>query len=182
MEHVGYIRVSTVEQSTSRQLADVKLDKVFEEKVSAKTVDRPQLQACLEYVREGDVLHVHSLDRICRSGAGDAVGLVEQMNQKGVSVQFHKEGMRFDGAISAAQKGVLGILAAVAQMERELIKERQMEGIQAAKAAGKHIGRPKAKVNRTDIQDLLNQGVSKAQAAKKLGIGRATLYRLLEGS
>ena len=74
--------VSTAEQSTSRQLADVQLDKVFEEKVSAKTVDRPQLQACLEYVRGGDVLHVHSLDRICRSGAGDAVGLVEQMNRK----------------------------------------------------------------------------------------------------
>lgn len=179
MEHVGYIRVSTAEQSTSRQLTDVKLDKVFEEKVSAKTVDRPELQACLKYVREGDVLHVHSLDRICRSGAGDAVGLVEQMNQKGVSVQFHKEGMRFDGAMSAAQKGVLGILAAVAQMERELIKERQMEGIQAAKAAGKHIGRPKAQVTKVDVMELLDNGKPKAQAAKELGIGRATLYRLL---
>ncbi|QSV13418.1 recombinase family protein [Photobacterium ganghwense] len=179
MAHVGYIRVSTVGQSTSRQLADVQLDKVFGEKVSAKTVDRPQLQACLEYVRDGDVLHVHSLDRICRSGAGDAVELVELMNQKGVSVQFHKEGMRFDGAMSAAQKGVLGILAAVAQMERELIKERQAEGIAAAKAAGKHIGRPKARVTREDIQELLDDGVPKAQAAKQLGIGRATLYRLL---
>lgn len=178
-QQIGYIRVSTAEQSTSRQLADVQLDKVFEEKVSAKTVDRPQLQACLEYVRGGDVLHVHSLDRICRSGAGDAVGLVEQMNQKGVSVQFHKEGMRFDGAMSAAQKGVLGILAAVAQMERELIKERQAEGIAAAKAAGKHIGRPKAQVTKEDVQKLLDSGVPKARAAKELGIGRATLYRLM---
>ncbi len=178
-QQIGYIRVSTAEQSTSRQLADVQLDKVFEEKVSAKTVDRPQLQACLEYVRDGDVLHVHSLDRICRSGAGDAVGLVEQMNQKGVSVQFHKEGMRFDGAMSAAQKGVLGILAAVAQMERELIKERQAEGIAAAKAAGKHIGRPKAQVTKEDVQKLLDSGVPKARAAKELGIGRATLYRLM---
>lgn len=182
MAHVGYIRVSTAEQSTSRQLADVKLDKVFEEKVSAKTVDRPELQACLEYVRDGDVFHVHSLDRICRSGAGDAVGLVEQMNQKGVSVEFHKEGMRFDAGtagMSAAQKGVLGILAAVAQMERELIKERQAEGIAAAKAAGKHIGRPKAQVTKEDVQKLLDNGVTKAKAAKELGIGRATLYRLL---
>ncbi|WP_264878083.1 recombinase family protein [Vibrio agarivorans] len=180
MAHVGYIRVSTAEQSTSRQLADVQLDKVFEEKVSAKTVDRPQLQACLEYVRDGDVLHVHSLDRICRSGAGDAVGLVEQMNQKGVSVQFHKEGMRFDGAMSAAQKGVLGILAAVAQMERELIKERQAEGIAAAKAAGKHIGRPKTQVTKDEVISLIGSGVPKAQVAKQLGIGRATLYRLIE--
>ncbi|WP_418641706.1 recombinase family protein [Vibrio chaetopteri] len=179
MAHVGYIRVSTVEQSTSRQLADVQLDKVFEEKVSAKTVDRPELQACLEYLREGDVLHVHSLDRICRSGAGDAVGLVEQMNQKGVSVQFHKEGMRFDGAMSAAQKGVLGILAAVAQMERELIKERQAEGIAAAKAAGKHIGRPRAQVTREDVMKLINSGLTKSEAARELGIGRATLYRLI---
>ncbi|PML91932.1 recombinase family protein [Vibrio breoganii] len=180
MANVGYVRVSTAEQSTSRQLVDVRLDKVFEEKVSAKTVDRPELQACLEYLREGDVLHVHSLDRICRSGAGDAVGLVEQMNQKGVSVEFHKEGMRFDGAMSAAQKGVLGILAAVAQMERELIKERQAEGIAAAKAAGKHIGRPKAQVTREDAQKLLDSGVTKSKAAKELGIGRATLYRLLD--
>ena len=179
MANVGYIRVSTVEQSTSRQLMDVILDKVFEEKVSAKTVDRPQLQACLEYLRDGDVLHVHSLDRICRSGAGDAVGLVERMNQKGVSVQFHKEGMRFDGAMSAAQKGVLGILAAVAQMERELIKERQAEGIAAAKAAGKHIGRPKAKVTKEDVKKLLESGLSRSRAAKELGIGRATLYRLI---
>lgn len=101
------------------------------------------------------------------------------MNKQGVSVQFHKEGMRFDGAMSAAQKGVLGILAAVAQMERELIKERQAEGIAAAKAAGKHLGRPKAQVTRGDVEKLLDNGVSKSQAAKNLGIGRATLYRLL---
>lgn len=179
MANVGYIRVSTLEQSTSRQLVNVKLDKVFEEKASAKTVDRPQLKACLEYLRDGDVLHLHSLDRICRSGASDAVRLVERMTAKGVSVMFHKEGMRFDGAMSAAQKGVLGILAAVAQMERELIKERQAEGIAAAKAAGKHIGRPKAQVTKGDVQKLLSDGVSKAKAAKMLGIGRATLYRLL---
>jgi len=179
MANIGYVRVSTEEQSTSRQLAQVQLDKVFSEKVSAKTVDRKELQACLEYVREGDTLHVHSLDRICRSGAGDAVKLVEQMTAKGVSVQFHKEGMRFDGTMSAAQKGVLAILAAVAQMERELIRERQIEGIAIAKAAGKHMGRPKVSVSRASIQELLDDGNTKTQAAKKLGIGRATLYRLI---
>lgn len=182
MADVGYIRVSTVEQSTDRQLVGVSLDKTFEEKVSAKTTDRPQLKACLDYVREGDTLHVHSLDRICRSGAGDAVTLVEQMNSKGVSVQFHKEGMRFDGSMGAAQKGVLSILAAVAQMERELTRERQAEGIAAAKASGKHIGRPKANVTDGDIKQLLEMGRSKSQAAKELGIGRATLYRLLKNS
>ncbi|WP_120512909.1 recombinase family protein [Photobacterium salinisoli] len=179
MANVGYVRVSTAEQSTDRQLADVTLDKVFSEKVSAKTIDRPQLDACLEYLREGDTLHIHSLDRVCRSGAGDAVKLVERMNEKGVSVQFHKEGMRFDGSMSAAQKGVLSILASVAQMERELIRERQIEGIEAAKAAGKHLGRPRARATKEDVINLLEAGVSKAQAAKQLKIGRATLYRLL---
>ncbi len=81
--------------------------------------------------------------------------------------------------MSAAQKGVLGILAAVAQMERELIRERQREGIEAAKSAGKHIGRPRARVAKEDVQKLLDSGIPKAQAAKELGIGRATLYRLM---
>lgn len=179
-QHIGYIRVSTVDQHTDRQLADVQLDKVFEEKVSAKTVERLELQACLDYCREGDVLHIHSLDRVCRSGASDAVKIVETMTAKGVSVQFHKEGMRFDGKMSAAQKGVLSILASVAQMERELIKERQAEGIAAAKAAGKHMGRPKTAVTRDDIENLKAEGMPMAQVAKTLGIGRATVYRLLE--
>ncbi|USD64509.1 recombinase family protein [Vibrio sp. SCSIO 43136] len=181
-QQVGYIRVSTADQNTARQLADVKLDRVFEEKVSAKTVDRPELVACLEYVRSGDTLHIHSLDRVCRSGAGDAVALVEQLTNKGVGVRFHKEGMEFYGDMSAAQRGVLSILASVAQMERELIRERQLEGIAAAKAAGKHIGRPKADARPEDAQRLKADGLSIAAIARDLGVGRATVYRLLERS
>ncbi|MCW8331945.1 recombinase family protein [Photobacterium sp. SDRW27] len=137
IQHIGYIRFSTIERYTERQLADIHLDKVFEEKLSARAVERPELQACLDYCQDGDVLHIHSLDRVCLSGASDAVKIVEAMTVKGVSVQFHKEGMRFDGQMSAAQKGVLSILASVAQMERELIEERQDEDI----AAGKHKSR-----------------------------------------
>ncbi|WP_245639013.1 recombinase family protein [Vibrio hepatarius] len=179
-QHVGYIRVSTLEQSTSRQLVDVELDRVFTEKTSAKTVERPELQACIQYLREGDTLHVHSLDRVCRSGAGDAVMLVETLNAKGVSVVFHKEGMSFNGSMTAAQKGVLGILASVAQMERELILERQREGIAAAKALGKHMGRPKTSLNEDELKRLVAEGLSVSAIAKQLGSTRQSVYRRME--
>ncbi len=178
-QQVGYIRVSTTEQNTDRQLLGVTLDKTFEEKCSASTIKRPVWQECINYVRQGDTLHIHSLDRVCRSGAGDAVAIVEALIEKQVSVKFHKEGLEFYGKITAAQKGVLGILASVAQMERELIKERQAEGIAVAKAKGKQFGRPKTTVNIEQINELKQQGVSMTDIAKQLGCGRATLYKIL---
>ncbi|NOI57794.1 recombinase family protein [Vibrio coralliilyticus] len=177
MSHVGYIRVSTADQNTDRQLSGVELDKVFEEKCSAKTVDRPVWSQTVDYVREGDTLHIHSLDRVCRSGAGDAIEIVELMQSKGVSIVFHKEGLTFNGKMSAAQKGVLGILASVAQMERELIRERQQEGIEAAKAAGKHLGRP-SKVTAEKVKELRAQGLSISKVASQLGISPSTVNRL----
>ncbi len=181
-KQVGYVRVSTVDQKTDRQLAGVKVDKLFSEKVSAKTIDRPQLAACLDYLREGDTLHIHSLDRVCRSGAGDAVELVEKLTGQGVGVHFHKEGMHFYGAMTAAQKGVLGILASVAQMERELIAERRTEGMAAARAKGVHMGRPANTVTKEEIEGVMKtEGLSVTKAAEKLGIGRATAYRVMKG-
>ncbi|TQQ33361.1 recombinase family protein [Vibrio cholerae] len=178
-QQVGYIRVSTTEQNTDRQLVGVQLDKTFEEKCSAATINRPAWAECMNYVRQGDTLHIHSLDRVCRSGAGDAVSIVEALIEKQVSVKFHKEGLEFYGKVTAAQKGVLGILASVAQMERELIKERQAEGIAAAKAKGKSFGRPKTKVTLEQINELKGQGISMTDIAKQLGCGRATLYKIL---
>ncbi|MBY5946240.1 recombinase family protein [Photobacterium rosenbergii] len=180
MANVGYKRVSGFKQKDDRQLEGVALDKVFTEKASAKTVDRPIWQQCIDYVREGDTLHIHSLDRVCRSGAGDAVEIVEAMNRKGVGVVFHKEGLQFNGSMSAAQKGVLGILASVAQMERELINERREEGVAAAKAKGKKFGRPTVGASKESLQELLDSGLSMVKACKQLGIGRATGYRLLK--
>ncbi|EKH9202479.1 recombinase family protein [Vibrio parahaemolyticus] len=179
-QQIGYKRVSSFEQITDRQLADVELDKIFEEKCSASTIQRDIWQQCLNYVRSGDTLHIHSLDRVCRSGAGDAVSIVEQLIKKGVSVKFHKEGLEFYGQITAAQKGVLGILASVAQMERELIRERQAEGIAAAKEKGKKFGRPKTSVNAEQIDNLKSQGISMTEIARQLGVGRATLYKVLK--
>ncbi|MFV8461087.1 recombinase family protein [Vibrio campbellii] len=175
---IGYKRVSTVDQKTDRQLADVQLDKIFEEKASAKTVDRPVLNEAIEFCREGDLLVIHSLDRVCRSGASDAVKLVEKMTAKGVGVEFVKEGMRFDGEMSATQKGMLSILASVAQMERDLIRERQQEGLEIAKAKGKKLGRPSAKVTAQDVAECTSQGLSIKDTATKLGVSTATVSRL----
>jgi DNA invertase Pin-like site-specific DNA recombinase len=179
---IGYIRVSTAAQNTDRQLAHLKLDKVFTEKLSAKSIDRPEWINCKSFCREGDTLHIHSLDRVCRSGAGDAVAIVEEMTAKGVSVVFHKEGLTFNQKLSAAQRGVLSILAAVSQMERELINERRLEGVEAAKLKGKYAGRPAVKVSKAEIMDLLSSGLTREDVANQLGIGVATVYRKLKSS
>lgn len=177
MSNIGYVRVSSVDQNLERQLADVVLEKVFTEKASASTINRPVFNECLTYLREGDTLHIHSLDRVCRSGAGDAVALVEQLITRGVGVVFHKEGMRFDATLTAVQKGLLSILASVSQMERELIRERQAEGIQAAKKAGKHLGRPAKAIDPHHYTALTEQKLSVSAIAKELKVSRASLYR-----
>ena len=176
---IGYVRVSTAAQNTDRQLAHIKLDRVFMEKLSAKTIERPEWLSCKSFCREGDTLHIHSLDRVCRSGAGDAVSIVEEMTSKGVSIVFHKEELTFNQKLSAAQRGVLSILAAISQMERELINERRLEGIEAAKQKGKYAGRPTVNVSKDEILNLLSTGLTREQAAKQLGIGVATIYRKL---
>jgi DNA invertase Pin-like site-specific DNA recombinase len=180
LSNVGYIRVSTLEQNTDRQLNTVSLDKIYEEKVSAKTINRPVWAECVSYLRDGDTLHIHSLDRVCRSGAGDAVQIVEELNARNVGVVFHKEGMTFNGTMSAAQKGILSILASVALMERELIKERQAEGIAAAKAKGKQFGRPRADIDLAEVEALKLQGLPMNEIAKRLNVGVASIYRELK--
>lgn len=182
MANVGYERVSSVGQNTERQLQGVEIDKLFTEKCSAKTIERPVLEDCIDWCREGDMLHIHSLDRVCRSGAGDAVALVERLLDKSVGVTFHKEGMIFSGKITAAQKGVLSILASVAEMERGLIQERRDEGIALAKEKGKYRGRKPA-LNNEELDEfwiMLGDGYTAGKLAKHFGIGRATAYRIAE--
>ncbi|HBR1507498.1 TPA: recombinase family protein, partial [Klebsiella quasipneumoniae subsp. quasipneumoniae] len=113
MAHIGYIRVSSIQQNTERQLADVTLDKVFEEKASGKNIERKQFRAMMDYVREGDTLHIHSIDRLCRKTA-DLLATVEELTKRGVIVQFHKEGFK-TGKESAFGNFMLTVLAGVAQ-------------------------------------------------------------------
>ena len=140
---IGYIRVSSVDQNTARQLDGVKLDQTFTDKVSGSTVDRPELAQMLRSVRSGDTLHVHSIDRLARS-LSDLLALVKDLTAKGVAVKFHKENLLFAGEADPMQELMLSLLGSVAQFERSMIRERQREGIAKAKEAGKYKGRTKA--------------------------------------
>ena len=116
-KHIGYVRVSSVGQNTAHQLDGVDLDKVFTDRVSGKDVKRPQLQAALDYVRDGDVLVVHSMDRLARNLV-DLRLLVEGLTGRGVQVHFHKENLTFTGAGTSAAKLLLNVMGAFAEFER----------------------------------------------------------------
>jgi DNA invertase Pin-like site-specific DNA recombinase len=139
-QRVGYVRVSTLDQSTARQLEGVSVDTTFEDKASGKDVNRPELQAALKFVRKGDVLVVHSMDRLARN-AEDLLRIVRELTGRGIAIEFVKEAQTFTGEDSPMAKAMLGMLATFAEFERSMIKERQREGIAIAKAAGKYKGR-----------------------------------------
>src|SRR4051794_27595454 len=131
-QRVGYIRVSTVEQNTDRQLDGVHLDRTFTDKCSGKDTQRPELTAMLEFVREGDVVVVHSMDRMARN-LDDLRKLVSTLTGRGIKVEFIKESLTFTpDKESPMAKLLLSMLGAVAEFERAQIKERQREGIAIA--------------------------------------------------
>ena len=175
-QKIGYIRVSTVEQNTDRQLLDMELDKVFEEKVSAKTADRPQLNAMLGHIREGDEVFVHDISRLARN-IEDLHRLVREIIGKGCAVYFVKENLHFSGDKSdPAQELLLSMLGAVYQFERAIMKERQREGIAVAKAAGKYKGRPK-RIDNHEIRRILAEGNSISKTANLLGVSMSSVQR-----
>lgn len=179
-QNIGYIRVSSSGQNDERQLQGVKLDETFKEKISGSSIKRPKLQECMKYVRKGDTLHVHSMDRLARN-LKDLQEIVDSLIKKGVKIKFHKENLTFKGDDSAIDNLLLQVMGAVSEFERNLLKERQMEGIQNAKRMGKHLGRKKA-LNENQIRELhklCNQGVSKEELAKKYEISRQTVYAYL---
>jgi DNA invertase Pin-like site-specific DNA recombinase len=176
MVKVAYIRVSTVDQNTERQLDGLKFDKIFEDKCSGKDTKRPQLQALLEYVREGDELHVHDISRMARN-LEDLIGLVKKLNNQGVAVHFHKEHLIFTGEKNPMQELMLGVMGAVYQFERSMLLERQREGILKAKQAGKYKGRPK-EIDREEILQLLESGVSIRKTASQLSVSVSTVQRV----
>lgn len=182
-QQIGYVRVSTVEQNTARQLDGVELDKIFEDKCSGKNTDRPALKACLEYVREGDTLHVHEISRLARNMA-DLNRLVDELTAKGVAVKFHKEGLEFNAskATDAMMKLLFQVMGAFAEFERNMIRERQAEGIAKAKAEGKYRG-GQDKLDDAQVAELRRlaaEGVSKARLARDFNITRPTVYRYLK--
>lgn len=180
---IGYIRVSSLDQNTERQLDGHRLDKVFEEKATAKDTKRPQLKACLEYLREGDTLVVHSIDRLARN-LEDLQRLVRESTHKGVSISFVKENLTFQaGEDNPMQMLMFQMLGAFAQFERSLIRERQREGIALAKKEGRQLGRSRAlsPEKESEVKVKAAQGANKLALAKEYGISRQTLYRVLVG-
>jgi DNA invertase Pin-like site-specific DNA recombinase len=177
-KRVGYIRVSSIDQNTGRQLEGVELDKTFTDKASGKDVKRPQLQAALEYLRDGDVLVVHSMDRLARN-LDDLRRIVTELTARGVQIQFMKEGMLFTGEDSAMSKLLLSVMGAFAEFERSLLKERQREGIAIAKKAGVYRGRkPSLTSERViELRARVAAGEKRAALAREFGISRETLYQ-----
>jgi DNA invertase Pin-like site-specific DNA recombinase len=179
MAKVAYKRVSTVEQKTERQLDGLSFDRVFEDKVSGKDINRPELSAMLDYIREGDELYIHSLDRLGRNTT-DLINLMNILREKRVTVIFNKQGLIFKPDTSNPMNELMfTMLAAFSQFERELMLERQREGIAKAKAEGKYKGRP-ATVDKEAIIKARAEGKSFRAIAKECKVALSTVQRVLE--
>ena len=183
---IGYVRVSSLDQNPDRQIEDLKaqqVEKIFMEKISGKNTDRPELQKMLSFIREGDTLIVHSLDRLARNLA-DLLTMVQELTDRGVSVVFMNERLSFDAGADASptSKLMLSMIGAFAEFERSMIRRRQAEGIALAKERGVYKGRPRSISDETleKVKALVDQGIPLATAAKKVGISRSTVYRYLQ--
>lgn len=177
---IGYTRVSSIDQNSERQLDGIETDKTFVDKVSGKTIKRPQLEKLLEYVRDGDEVVVHSMDRLARN-LDDLRQLVRGLTQRDISIRFVKENLIFKGDDAPMSTLLLSIMGAFAEFERSLIRERQLEGIALAKQKGKYKGRKRA-LNEEQIlllKDKVRAGEKKTHVAKYFSISRETLYQYL---
>ena len=176
---VGYVRVSTVDQNTDRQLDGIELDEVFTDHASGKDTNRPQLQAMIKHVRKGDEVVVHSMDRLARSLV-DLRRTVDQLTAKGVRVRFVKEGLTFGDTSDPCATLMLSVMGAVAEFERALLLERQREGIAIAKTKGKYKGRvPSLDDDQAAAIDRrIDEGESASALAREYGVSRATVYNM----
>ena len=179
-QRIGYVRVSSLDQNPERQLEQIQVDKMFSDKASGKDTDRPELDALLSFVRDGDTVVVHSMDRLARN-LDDLRRLVQKLTQRGVSIQFVKETMTFTGEDSPMANLMLSVMGAFAEFERALIRERQREGIALAKKRGVYRGRRKSlsDVQITELRRRVIAGEQKATLARDFGISRETLYQYI---
>jgi DNA invertase Pin-like site-specific DNA recombinase len=178
---VGYVRVSSLDQNTDRQLDGIALDKTFTDRCSGKDTKRPQLALALDFLREGDTLVVHSMDRLARN-VDDLRHIVKILTADGIAVRFVKESLTFTGDDSPMNNLLLTLLGAVAEFERSMIHERQREGIAIAKTKGVYTGR-KQQLSPQQVGELttrVGHGEPKTKIARDLGISRNTLYNYLD--
>ena len=179
-QRIGYVRVSSFDQNPERQLEQVQVDKVFIDKASGKDTQRPELDTLLSFVRDGDTVVVHSMDRLARNLA-DLRRLVQKLTKRGVRIEFVKESLTFTGEDSPMANLMLSVMGAFAEFERALIRERQREGIALAKQRGAYRGRKKS-LSEPQIVELkrrIAEGEQKAAVARDYGISRETLYQYL---
>jgi DNA invertase Pin-like site-specific DNA recombinase len=179
-QKIGYIRVSSVGQNTDRQLDGMIFDKTFVDKVSGKDVNRPELTEMLKFIRKGDHVVVHSLDRLARN-LDDLRKIVSDLVGRGISIEFVKEKLTFSGDDSPMALLLLSVMGAFAEFERSLIRERQLEGIAIARAAGAYKGRKREMTEEriAEIKQRVASGDKKAVIARDMGISRETLYQYL---
>lgn len=181
MSKIGYIRVSTEHQETARQqeiMSSYQVDRIFSEKLSGASTDRPQLKAMLvDYVREGDTLYVESISRLGRS-AKDLLNIIDTLTDKKVTLISHKEKIDTD---TPTGKFMLTVFAALSQLEREQLKQRQREGIEIAKAQGKYTGRKPIPIDWDKFSNLYGEWKSKKITGRdfmrRMGLSVNTFYR-----
>jgi DNA invertase Pin-like site-specific DNA recombinase len=182
-QQVGYTRVSSQDQSPVRQLDGVPVDRTFTDSASGRSTTRPQLEAMLAFVRDGDTVVVHSMDRLARN-LDDLRALVRTLTGRGVRVQFVKEQLTFTGEDTAMATLLLSVMGAFAEFERSLIRERQREGIALARKRGAYRGRPRAlnAEQATQLRQRVAEGTPKAMLAREYGISRETVYQYLRAT
>jgi DNA invertase Pin-like site-specific DNA recombinase len=179
-QRVGYVRVSSFDQNPDRQLEAVSVTRTYTDKASGKDTQRPELDRLLTYVRDGDTVIVHSMDRLARN-LDDLRRIVQNLTRRGVRIEFVKEGLTFTGDDSPMANLMLSVMGAFAEFERALLRERQREGIALAKQRGAYRGR-KRSLNMEQIGEVKRRiaaGEQKARVARDMGISRETVYQYL---
>lgn len=180
-QRIGYIRVSTFDQNSERQLEGITVDRIFTDKASGKDIKRPELEALLSFVRSGDTVLVHSMDRLARN-LDDLHRLVQLLTQRGVRIEFCKEHLSFTGEDSPMANLMLSVMGAFAEFERALIKERQREGIALAKQRGAYRGRKKS-LSESEMTELYRRvvaGDKKSTGCTRLGYQSGNIISIFE--
>ncbi|TDT31352.1 recombinase family protein [Naumannella halotolerans] len=183
-QRVAYVRVSSADQNPARQVEAIgeSADRIFTDHVSGSTTDRPALEELLAYVRDGDQVIVSSMDRLARSTA-DLHSLVDGLTDRGVGVQFLKEGLAFHpGQSDPTARLLLGVMGSIAEFERAIIRERQREGIALAKERGVYRGRRSIDDTKLEAaQALVGDGLTVTKACRQVGVSRSTYYARIAG-
>ena len=180
-QRIGYIRVSSFDQNPDRQLENLKVTRSFTDMASGKDINRPELEKLLSFVRDGDTVVVHSMDRLARN-LDDIRRIVQDLTNRGVRIEFVKEHLTFTGDDSPMSHLMLSVMGSFAEFERSLLRERQREGIALAKQRGAYKGRSRS-LNTEQISEIkcrIEAGEPKAKVAREFKISRETLYQYIK--